>query len=712
MRSLTGRIAAGLGYGFVFVGSHVQAQSNSTAAEAGVKLEEIIVTAERRETDMQSTAAAVSVRTGEEMAEQGRITLGDVLRDVPNVTGGDITGAATGGSDNRGNSITIRGISGSPAGGGSGGPVSGSSTTALYVDGIYEGIGGDYDLARVEVVRGPQGTLYGRSATGGVVAQYTRDPDFDGVNGNASIQVESHTRRAATAGINIPFGEKFAVRVAGRFDKRNEGVRNHDEGDAYEKQMGRIKALYAPTDDLSILFGMAFEEIDQNTGGYSGESPVDGVVTYHFNLVNPTHNHSRQYWLKADWDLGPVVLTYQPTFRTYYQTAVSDADGPYNGGMRQTIVTPDDDFITHELRLTSKSGSALTWQTGLFYYDNKITSSNGNVWRSGALLFDTDTTRKTNNYGIFGEGTYAFTEASRLTLGLRYDYAKVNTNQIYTVNANFLCNVAGAVAAGVTPDTCSDAYTSQGEPELNSTTVVNENTTPSGVNTWRKVNYKVRYEHDLSSHNMLYAVVSTGFIPGDISVSTDSGASVTIFDAEVLTAYEMGTKNRFLDERLQVNAAVFYYDWGGYQQSIERVPGVPTTSYTTTVPAKMRGLELETQYLPTPNDRIGLNYSYLDAWYVDKPADFAAVYPWKKRGVVPHTLNANYEHTFKLANGSNLSARIEGTWIPRYQRYFPVQSIIDQGGNDETYTHTDSEVTSNFNMNWLSPGGHGPWVHS
>ena len=154
--------------------------ANPAPAAAGNELEEVIVTAERRTVDIQNVATSVSVRTGEELAAQGRYTTRQVLEDIPGFLAVDNNSRNTGSADVQGNNITIRGIAAqnSAAGGVSG--ISAAAGAAVYVDGVYEGIGSGYDIERVEALRGPQGTLYGRSATTGVVAFHTPNPSVDG----------------------------------------------------------------------------------------------------------------------------------------------------------------------------------------------------------------------------------------------------------------------------------------------------------------------------------------------------------------------------------------------------------------------------------------------------------------------------------------------------------------------------------------------------
>lgn len=694
---------------FLIVGCSTALAGHTTFAQSAsmeeIKLEEIIVTAERRSSDIQKTATSVSVRSGEELEQQGRYSLTEILRDIPNVSGGDPTIYASGGSETRGGGISIRGVSGNQGGGGAGSPLSGSATTAVYVDGVYEGIGGDYDLQRVEVLRGPQGTLYGRSATSGVVGIYTRDPSLDAVSGDANVQIGNYTRQLYNGAVNIPLGDKLGVRVSASKNNADEGYYD-GAGGAYDRTHGRIKALYQASENLSILLGLAFEENDQNTGGCDGTSPADGVIVYDSCVpVNTTHNHNRQYWLDFKWDLGSVMLSYQPALRTYEQKATSALSFAPGQSTTQTIVTPHDHFMTQELRLSSNTESRLTWQTGAFVYTNSANVENSNRWNSsGALLSEGPTSRDTRNYGIFGEATYALTPANRLTLGARYDYTRVSTSQTYTQNLNFSCNLPGFPPS----PSCDPGITDVGRPELYINTVVGENTAPSGLREWWKGNYKVRFEHDLASENMLYATISTGFIPGDVNVSN---GVVTPYDAEVLTSYEIGSKNRFLDDRLQLNGNVFFYDYEGYQVQVQPDPNLPFGSYTATVPARMQGLELEFLYQFTPRDRFGLNYAYLEARYVDKPAQFATDVTWEHiapnagelAAATPHTVTANYEHTFDLPGGSTLLARIDGIWASARRTQNPSPVLIDRGATQ--YIYTGDETVGNANVNWISSDG-------
>jgi iron complex outermembrane receptor protein len=144
--------------------------------------------------------------------------------------------------------------------------VSAVPATAVYVDGIFEGTGGNYDIDRVEVLRGPQGTLYGRSATAGVVATHTRNPSFDGLGTDVSVEFGNYDLQHYTGALNVPLSETFAVRVAGDFRDQGEGYFGRAEF-IRETTSGRIKALWQPREGLSLLLGFALEDNNSQTGG-------------------------------------------------------------------------------------------------------------------------------------------------------------------------------------------------------------------------------------------------------------------------------------------------------------------------------------------------------------------------------------------------------------------------------------------------------------
>lgn len=618
----------------VLVGGPVHAQSGATGNGAdAIALEEIVVTAERRTQNLQKAPLAVSVREGDDLVAQGRISLDQILEDVPSVNWKPNTGAVAH-SDTESTSISIRGI-------GSNDATSYTSVVpavALYVDGVVGGLGGDYDLERVEILRGPQGTLYGRSATAGVVNIHAKDPNTDSFAAELAGEFGSYDLRRFSAGINLPATDKFAVRISGQHRSR-EGYYS-PKGEETETNGVRLKALYALNDDLSLVFGVAQEKNLFHSGGEQINVTPSGV---NFDTVAPVGNGDdlrNQYWGKLEWNLGFANLTYLPAVRTYtknedrYTILGSNLLTDHHGISR-------DIFHTQELRLASPAGERLSWQSGLFYYDNQIRNNydlvvSGGTFASPYALQIGNKEKQTRNLGVFTEGTYAFDQGTRLTAGIRYDLTRLEIEQL---------DCSGPVGG---PQSCVSISGQAGEKKWNNTT------------------FKLRVEHDLAADNLVYGTIASAFLPGDVAIVTgaDGNLMISPYLPETLTSYEVGTKNRFWDERLQVNAGVYYYDYGGYQQRIQigEFQGVALNAIKNS-PARVMGAELEAVLQPSRADRIEFNASYTDANYVDKPADFAAAVSQKSiPGIVPFEATLSYGHDFGLPFGQRLTLKAEAAY--------------------------------------------------
>lgn len=671
----------------------------SSPQDAG-GLQTVVVSAERRTSVAQKLAAAVSVRKGDDLLQQGKTSVRQILEDIPAVVVIENQGMFIGGSDTAGNNVTIRGIKSNNTGGGSALPA--VPTTALYTDGVYEGIGGRYDLDRVEVLRGPQGTLYGRSATSGVVSWYTRNPTFDDLSFDGTAEFGSYALRHYTGAVNVPVSETFAVRIAG--DQFSRNGYDSAEGGAIKTTSGRLKMLYKPTSDISILFGAAVEQSETHTGGVQGNLTAPDTFSYTPSPVRAGKNDFAQYWLNIDWNLGPATLTYLPALRSWNQDAVISQNGPGGGGLNQTLKTPSDRFMTHELRLASNGTGPMKWLLGGFHYDNRLHSTNEIRWLSSdGLLNQSDTHKETRNKGVFGEMTYAFLDTWRVTAGLRQDKTEVKTTQDYTNNLNYACNTPIAMAApGCLPG--PPGLPNAGLPANNATLSL---TGDAGERKFNNTTYKFRLEHDLAKANMVYAMVSTGFIPGDVQVSAGDGGRpvASEYGAEKLIAYEFGSKNRFLNNKLEVNGNVFYYDYGGFHTSIRPDPRNPGSQILVTVPAKVRGAELELRYRFTPRDQLSLSYSYTDASFSHVPVAFSQFMAEKKQvpGAVPHTFNAGYSHAFNLPGDSTLDFRADA----RYTSAYYLDNVSEQLGQAGlAYVHVDDQWTGNLSSTWRPSNGH------
>jgi iron complex outermembrane receptor protein len=655
--------------------------AHAQGAAAGAQLDEVVVTAEHRTADVQNTASSIAVISGEDLKAQGKYSLMQMLADVPGLDPLTRTPGVQSGSDQSGSDITIRGIV-SNAGGRAGNP-STAAAAAVYVDGVFEGIGGGYDIDRVEVLRGPQGTLYGRSATSGLVAIHTANPKLDTLEGNAGIEYGSYSLKHYNAALSVPLiDDKLAVRVSGNRYQRD-GY-DHELGGSIASTDARVKVLFQPFQGFSLLLGAALQNNVTNSGGVT--IILDAPDHYHFNTTPVGHgnNYVRQYWGELNWDLGFGTLTWQPAVRTYESRSTAFIRSGL--GIDQKLSIPRDRFHTEELRLSSNPGSKLTWQVGAFYYDNSLASSNvTNIvsppplvgLASDSQLKDKSTTAAS----VFGEATYPIADGWRITGGVRYDKTKVAVTQDYTTSTLVTGRLFG------------DA----GKREFKDTT------------------FRARVEHDIADQHMVYASISSGASPGDISLATDASSNPIAIplESQTLTAYEVGSKNRFFDNSLQVNGSVYYYNYGGYQSIINITPTSVATQTGVSVPVQVIGGELEAVWQVTRADRVNFTLAYTDAYLVDKSRSLGSgtgttvAYFFVKDsmpGVTPLSASLSYDHEFVLPGGSKLTPRAAA----RYASAHELTNISVTQANDATYNYNqyfsvDAQVVTDFNLAWSSP---------
>jgi len=756
--------------GAVAVGAtSVTAVAYAQSSGVSDQLEEVIITAERREQDVQKIAASVSVRSGEDLEAQGRYSLEQILQNIPGVQGGAAanTGTTLGaGTDSPANGVVIRGIRSNRGTGGS--ITSTASSAATYVDDVYQGIGGNYDIGRVEVLRGPQGTLYGRSAVSGAVGTYTRNPEFDKFGGFATVdvggnEVGAQASERYTAAINMPLSDTFAIRVAGNRYQQG-GIWDNLSNGHSNQTAGKIKILYKPNDDLSILVGGAFE----NNKAYNGSTGVtitqpspDNVVITRSPIVSYYSgvNKLRQLWAKLDWNLGFGTLTYIPAVRTYESQQLVDPTATSTncqtlttpqmapGGITpngvtcftQPTATPFDQFDTHEIRLASNPDSKLIWQVGAMYYLNRLKNHTDNEyvnprdgrnsWVDSCLyppynyvggvctgggntkyLLYSDTQKRTKSLGAFAEATYPFTDAFRFTGGLRYDSTTVTDHQLYYSHGAASC-LGGA-----------DLFVNLGATGVTGCTVLADD----GVRKFTNTTWKARFEYDVAPENLLYASVSTGASPGDLALSTgfDGKPKILVLESQTLTSYAVGSKNRLFDNKLQLNGEVYYQDYGGYQEADVNVGTFDPVFTSVITPVKFYGFDAELLYQLTPKDRVGLNVGYTHGWYVGQdqvlytaPATVFPVpaparnvtlgeYIYFKTvyGIAPWTVNANYDRIFNIEGGSKV------TWhgdVKYTSSYYPTRltraNVLTDG--QAPYSFVSSAYVFNTNLMWTSSNG-------
>jgi iron complex outermembrane receptor protein len=578
------------------------AQSSEAAraqAPSSNELGEIVVTAQRREESSQRTAISLTVLSGEEIASAGLSSAEALSNLVPGVKI-SFEGAQA--------QVYVRGVGTFAANSLAEGSV------AINVDGVYQarpsGVAGMFfDVDRIEVLKGPQGTLYGRNASAGAVNIITRNPILNEFGGNVSAAVGNYKARSFEGALNVPLNANAALRVSAQHAE-HEGYLSDGTNDQ-DQTAARAKLLFQPSGDLRIVVSADYAKIKGHGPGavdfpnvVSGQ-PWVGLTDPRLNaiLVNgsvaaltargtplpvaqaagalaalkPIDFLDYEPWgvsANVDVDLGFATWTLIPAYRVTKGTYYSNTGG---------FGFYDDEkskVWTIENRLSGVT-SGFNWVIGGYYFDEDMNYAS----RVDARPFINSTSKvdvlDDQTWAAFGQVSKELTTGLRLIGGLRYTKEK---KQIAGSRVDF--NAAGVARPGVF----------------------------GGAADWKATNWKVGVEYDIAPKSMLYANVSTGFKAGGFTVA---GSSILTFDPEKLTAYEIGSKNRFLDNSLQVNLSAYYWDYKNHQEPhLGPGPGGTVTFLTSNAgKATIKGAEASIIYRMTPQDTLSFDVEYNDSKY-------------------------------------------------------------------------------------------------
>jgi iron complex outermembrane receptor protein len=623
------------------------AAARADAPAETAMLEEIVITAQRREESQQKTSLALQVLSSKELADAGVVQVRDLSSVVPGLEIGQ-GGNAT--------QIYIRGVGDFGAT-----PIT-NPAVAFNVDGIYvarsQAVEGNmYDVSRIEVLKGPQGTLYGRNASGGAINVITNKPSLDGFGGYGELEVGNYGEVMVNGAVNLPVSSQFALRASIQ-DVSRKGYLS-DGGDDDHHRSARLQALWK-NDVVSALLvgeythvgGVGPDYAALTTASRDGGSPwtevlSPSVAAYYYQaaaaqgycapggffptVVNPgkcpalapyptppfpagtlgpytslvTYPTGQQYTDNQFWnvhsdiqvDLGFATLTLLP--------AVQAAQMNYDSFPLGLHYTDDPDTSkaeSFEARLGNNS-QQLKWVGGLYYFRQTQDSSeivNGGLYQNNNYV-DNQSTRSA---AAFGELTFSLTDATRLIGGARY------TNDKRTIDGSVTA-IPPSVNFLPTPATLN-CYLGLPNPCLLETY--------TGDKTFTKFTWKVGVEQDLTPVNMLFATASTGFKAGgfDESAGLTTGSHEALsFNPENLTAFEFGSRNRFLDNRLQINAEAFYWKYKDHQEPRITVDGFGTLSfdYENAGDATLYGLDLDMIAKPTQADTVRATAEYLHSVY-------------------------------------------------------------------------------------------------
>ncbi|MGC4028462.1 MAG: TonB-dependent receptor [Steroidobacteraceae bacterium] len=659
------RIALALTGPLSLVASAV-AYAQQPADTDGSGLEEIIVTAERRAVDLQKSAVALTVVSGDEMARSGVTQFRDMLQSVPSVS------LQNEGSTKNAPAVAIRGIG-----------VDGANkqlSTAIYEDGVVVNnqTGQFYDLARIEVLRGPQGTLYGATAVGGAVNIISNDPKQD-LEASTSLEVGNQGLLHVTGMGNVPVTDTLAVRGAFNMYRKSTVTNAHILSTDYIN--ARLKTLYKPNEKFSALIGLNYVQLlpgGNGTGmseaGYVDTPTGDLTKKYVDQRGNYGSRRVMKYWANLDYDFGFATLSYLPAFQRSYQ------DGWSLGNVASTnnigeVVLHYYHTDTHELRLVSNADSKLTWVSGFYYlrryFDRDELGGMTNVTGSTPRTITT-VHHIILSLGLYGQATYAFTDSTRLTLG-----ARESSDDVFQTTHNMYPT-----------GTDTEKFTLYHEKTHNFT-------------------YLVRAEHDLTPRNMLYASISNAYRPGGL------GALGTSYEPETMKAYEIGSKNRF-GSRLVANISAFYYDYPAMQTPQSVCSDYPVCAagnvvgnITMRIPTTFWGLELESILQLSPNDRFTFAPAYLHARYTGNvnltdPRLGSTGELTTDGQAPPHaptwTMSAGYNHIFRIGDKGSLDMGVNARYETEQYTGFDVQ--VYRNTFNKRYQVQKAFTALNANITW------------
>lgn len=576
--------------------------ANADTANDGAtaRIEEVIVTAQHREQNIQDIGASITAISGVRFQELSFRTVTDLSEQVPNLT------FATPAGESTLLALSIRGIGLNDLSDSNEGPV------AVYVDDVYVGIltaqaGQLYDLERIEVVRGPQGTLYGRNTTGGLVHFVTRLPGTE-VDGYAEVLVGNDSRLKVEAAVGGP----VSARLSGRISVL------HDSDDGY--QVNRTTDQSFGTKDISSLRAQlrffANEQLDINLMGFTsstdnrptlykarglltttGERCTDQQIVARecfdgFGYRDPVNDpHSVELFpdiigprQEVDSDGGSITINWKSDLLTLKSiTAASTVDKVDWDG---AFANPDDLFQSGQL-LDAKQFSQefrAGWSTltadyvmGLFYYsDNK----SGGIPFNSPFDYDTNFDQDTDAYAVFGHGEWQLSDYWGLTLGARYSLEQKKLD--------FLVPPSTVAGAGL-------AFEDDLETD--------------------NISWNIGIKWRPSNSTLLFANLAHGFKSG----GWNAGGFVVIeeqiapFDDETVDMLELGIKTDLVDDQVRVNATAFYYDYQDMQAFTQAdVNGLPLSALTNVGGADIYGFEVEALWHPSEAVETSLGIGWLD----------------------------------------------------------------------------------------------------
>jgi iron complex outermembrane receptor protein len=701
--------------------------------EGATALEEIVVSARKREERLLDVPVAVTALGAEQLEKQSIASLDDVTYAVPNLS---ITGGGTDAGGTGFGIVFIRGI----------GQVDYANSidpaVGTYVDGVYLGraVGGNLDLPdvqQIEVLRGPQGTLFGKNTMGGAINVTTKRPSFEN-DLSLAVTYGEDNRLDGEIEADVKLTDALAARVVAAYRSQDGYLERYYGGDEIGDEdtfVGRAKLEYRPSEDLDVLFSLDYTDAggtsaktvkifdplaigDQlailwndvppafvadlfDDGVFNGSSPpIPGLPTVPFSVIEgerigpqndfndlrtnagtgPFDNDFESFGasLRVEWDIGSATLRSITAYRELESRVGGDQDGQ-RANASVAFWGDEQDQVSQEFNLFGTNGS-LDWLAGLYYFGEDADAAQeirqNQPWFMVNVLFGTET----ESYAGFAEATWHFTDRWSVVGGVRY------TSEDKDFYAQQVC-YAGMLLPCVNGEflprtTASDSW---------------ESTDP-------RLGLQFRPNDDW----LLYVQYSTGFKSGGFNARPSNPADAQqSFDMEQLEAWEIGAKGTFADGKAVVSLAAFTYDYSDLQMVISGIN--PATGTAVAVvgnlgDASIEGAEAELTWQPVPRLLLNAAVGYTDAGYdrldpsvldVITSVGSPAVTLDKDLPRTPElTWNAGIEYGWPIGDAGDLSARVDYAWVD--DQYNDIQNFReamtpshDNVNARVTYRHSD-----------------------
>jgi iron complex outermembrane recepter protein len=559
-------------------------------SSASTVVKEVVITAERRTTNLQKTAIAATVLTGNDLISKGVLTVDQLQFVSPSVTVNNF---------GQGNDFDIRGI-------GKGEHNTQTSTGVVtYRDGVatFPGYFQEepyFDIASVEVLRGPQGAFSGQNATGGAVIVNTQNPVINGgYDGYLLGHYGNYNDTGLQGAVNLPIDDTLAARVAFNTDYRDNfyHIGGPWTGDPNLKWgSARVSLLWTPTNALKVLFKTDYDYL--NNGGYFGDSMLNTSTSNLFKFNNNYRTFATDQFvrsiLKVDYVNGDGITFRSVTGYQQGRTAwTGDIDGTALAAPNYMISEAvDETLVSQEFNVISPDKGPLTWVLGAYYQNNYYNFPAGKFdigVPPGVVDEDLNGKNYTYTAAVFGQVSYELPAGFQLQVGARYSMWSTKNVVSWTV-PEFLIDYA-------------------------------DNQSEKGAN----ITGKVTLNWNVDAHNFLYAFVASGAKPGGLNGALYfyGGQVPAPFRQEYVVDYEVGWKSSMFDNHLRTQLGAYYNDFQHFQVILP-IPNNPTQTTEQNNPnaTRLYGLEASAQAVLggfSLNVGLGLEKSELGKFYAEDP---------------------------------------------------------------------------------------------